>query len=444
MGWPPPSARLGTLAAAALLLHLLFVVSLPTKWLHPLFVEAVEGHGQASDFFGIYQAGENLANGFSIYDSDDYRNEAPRVVPFFYFYRYLPPTAYGAALAAVILPPWPAYWIWVALNEILMGLLVLSVLRDGRWPAARRWIIASVWLAFTPFHIEQIMGQFSLTMAAFLWVLWRCEREDDQERGLPRRRFDPVLAAWVASLSLKSFSAPMALPYLRDGKRRRVLFGGLLTVLLSLPYFVWRPGDIWEFLRLNLSPFGPRILKGSLGFQTLLRDLLSRTGIGSPEATLEILGRSVSWSRLAMAAAALGILLLALRGTWMNRSCRDASRRRAVDLLIWTGAFFLMFKSVWEYHYVMMLPAATAAYLTSGSRTVLAAAVLLALPTLYAAAPVLAGVPSSADLSLWPGWLRGLHFSTKPLPALALFLWGCREAGRLPTGGLGRPRPPRG
>ena len=81
--------------------HLLFIVSWLTGWLDFLFVEAIRGHGQAADFYGIYQAGENLLRGYSIYDSYDYINEAPLVVPFYYFYRYLPPTAYVAAIGAL-------------------------------------------------------------------------------------------------------------------------------------------------------------------------------------------------------------------------------------------------------------------------------------------------------------------------------------------------------
>ncbi|MFH1143690.1 MAG: hypothetical protein V1774_04015, partial [Candidatus Eisenbacteria bacterium] len=91
-----PSARFPidgkVVFGAALLLHAVLVVSLPTGLLNPLFVEASQGHGQASDFFGIYQAGSNLNHGYSIYDSQDYLHEAPPVVPFYYFYRYLPPT----------------------------------------------------------------------------------------------------------------------------------------------------------------------------------------------------------------------------------------------------------------------------------------------------------------------------------------------------------------
>jgi hypothetical protein len=92
--------------------------------------------------------------------------------------------------------------------------------------------------------------------------------------------------------------------------------------------------------------------------------------------------------------------------------------------------FFLVFKSVWEYHYVMMLPAVTAAYLVTGSRTVLSLGILLGLPTLYAATPLMTGVPSGSNLAEWPGWFQILHFSVKGLPTLGLFAWCMAVVGK--------------
>ena len=68
---------------AGVVLHILFVGSLKTQDLNPLFIEAKHAYGQAGDYFGIYQAGDNLVHGWSIYDAEDYRNEADRRVPYF-------------------------------------------------------------------------------------------------------------------------------------------------------------------------------------------------------------------------------------------------------------------------------------------------------------------------------------------------------------------------
>ncbi|MCA9729712.1 MAG: DUF2029 domain-containing protein, partial [Candidatus Eisenbacteria bacterium] len=169
------------------LVHLFFLTSLRTHVLDPLFPEASQGYGHASDYFGIYQAGQNLLDGLSIYDSGDYRHEAQPRVPYYYFYRYLPPTAYGAALGAALWSPWTAYWIWTGLNEILLALLLVLLLRTPRGSRARREIMAGLALAFTPFYLEQFMGQFSFLMAVFLWFPLRAELLRDPAETRPPR-----------------------------------------------------------------------------------------------------------------------------------------------------------------------------------------------------------------------------------------------------------------
>ncbi len=414
----------------ALLLHALFFVSLITGWLDPLFVEASQGFGQGSDFFGIYQAGANLLDGYSIYDSADYRNEAPQVVPVYYFYRYLPPTAYGAALLTRLLPPGPAYWLWVILNELLILILVAAVVRNRNWPANRRWLIAALWLGFFPLYIEQFMGQFSITMALLLWLTWRSDERAVEPRTAGRRPHGVSRIGWIAwglSLTLKSFSGFLILPYLRDARCKRILAGIGLALLLCLPYLLARPADVLEFARLNFSPFSPQIYKGSFGLQNALRDLLSNFPAAAETSVLTIAGRTLHVEGMLLLGLSLLIFAAALRATvQLGRH----PRRHAFDLALWITVFFLVFKSVWEYHYVMMLPALTAAYLVSGSRTVLVLGVLMGLPTLFAAAP-LAGVDPGAPLGSWPAWFRSLHFSVKAIPTLLFFGWCLREAQRI-------------
>jgi hypothetical protein len=444
--------------AAAVVLHLCFLTSLSTGFLNPLFVEANEGPRQAGDFFGIYQTGANLAHGYSIYDSDDYRAEAPRTVPYFYFYRYLPPTAFVAALGANVLPPWPAYWIWVVLCELILFAIVLSVLRQREWPLARRLVAAALWLGAFPFYLEQLMGQFSIVMAAFLWMLWRWEAKTTA--GLPatdptdgcsgsvlarfldilrawrtyRWRHDvvdraPFFLGWVGSLSLKTFSALLAFPYLRDRKLKRVAVGAGATLILSVPYYLARPGDLREFVRLNFTPFTPSLHKGSFSLHNLIRDLLSR---------IEVPALHVLHPVGPLQLNALGVVVLlagvAIAGLALVATIRlyNHPNRAALDLGLWTTAFFLVFKSIWEYHFVMLLPAVTALWLTTGSRAILAAGVLLALPTIYALAPALAGVAATAPIEQWPAWFAALHLSIKAVPTLVLFGWCVREAGRGP------------
>jgi len=458
--------------AAALFLHLLFLVSLGTGWLDPLCVEASQGHGQASDFFGIYQAGANLIAGHSIYDSEDYRHEAPLAVPYYYFYRYLPPTAYAAGLFAALLPPWPAYWVWVCYNELLLALILLSLARTPGVPASRRWVASGLWLACFPLYIEQFMGQFSLTMAALLWLFWRYDRlpattpptpasagvAEQRAANPPRPSLAGSIAAlahdwrryrwradrlaphgpwlaWSASLVLKSFSAMLALPILRDRQLKRLLLAAGLGLLVCLPYFLARPADLIEFARLNFNPFTPAVYKGAFGLQTWLHDLTARLPQAWHASALALLGREISAAKLLQLAPGAVVLLLAVAATLRLRARPD---RRALDLAIWTAVFLLIFKSVWEYHYLMILPALSALYLRTGARSLILWGGLFAAPTLYAAAPLIAGVASAAPLDDWPGWFRSLHFSVKVIPTIGLFAWCIRQTWRPGQGALAR------
>ncbi|MBP6875217.1 MAG: DUF2029 domain-containing protein [Candidatus Eisenbacteria bacterium] len=504
--------------AAALALHALFLVSLATGFLNPLFVEASQGYGQASDFHGIYQAGANLAHGYSIYDSPDYLHEAPQVVPSYYFYRYLPPTAYGSALLSLALPPRPAYWAWVLINEALVALVVVSLLRDTRWQAWRRYLVAALWVGFFPLYVEQFMGQFSLTMAVLLWFLWRAEanhpahgstrqpRADSCIPDLPEAGRDSTDAtrarmtvgparrpwsevwrtlwmrwsnyrwhqdsvrpwripiAWAASITLKSFSALLAIPYLRDGRWKRILAGAGITIAASLPYFLARPKDLGEFVRLNLTPFTRGIYKGSFGLQTFLRDLLTHLP-NDWDAARIVMGRGdIRVGSAILLFVSVFIMLLALFASLRMatppgyaHSARSASlstngpaaaddrkdrragnrhtdcstaMRSAIDLALWVTVFFLVFKTVWEYHYLMMLPVLSALILLTGSRTLIVLAVLIGMPTIFVLGPVITGAARDASIGAWPGWFRAWHFSVKCVPAVVFFGWCLRAAWR--------------
>ncbi|MFB3910261.1 MAG: glycosyltransferase family 87 protein, partial [Candidatus Eisenbacteria bacterium] len=246
--------------AAGILLHLLFVASLFGQFLNPLFLEAEHCPGQAADYFGIWQAGDNLLHGVSIYDSQDWKNEAVRRVPYFYFYRYLPPTAYVAAVGAWLLDPWTSYVLWAALIEALLVAIVVWILRMRAFPLAERRWQAAVWLGFTPFYLEQWMGQFSFLMAALLWIVLRPTLPDRPRQAREDTPRGAAFVSWAASIAIKSYPALFALPYLRRGRWRPVALCAAAVVLVSAPYYLARPDDVGQFLRLNFHGLPPRIL----------------------------------------------------------------------------------------------------------------------------------------------------------------------------------------
>lgn len=398
---------------AGIIVHLLFLISLKTQFLNPLYVEAEQVAGQAGDYYGIYTGGDNLVHGLSIYDAEDYRNEAHRRVPYFYFYRYLPPTAYVAAVVSLVMEPHTAYVAWVITTEILLGLIVLWILRMRAYPARERMILAGIWLGFFPFYLEQWMGQFSFLMAACLWVLMR-EGMPDRGRERPRGR---GLWAWVVSVGVKTYTALFGIPYLRRGYWKPVLICAGIVALVSAPYYIARPEDLRQFLLLNFRPLPPGIHGGTLGASAFVRTL----GWVMPESIsgikLDFRIFDVYMGNVPIFVMMLAVLASAAWSTWRHGPRCDMN----LQLALWTLVFFMIFKDVWEYHYVMLLPVVTVLALTYRSRFVLWIAVLLAIPTPYI---LFADPTKETGMSVGAGLIQ---HAFKVLPLTALFLWVLRQ-----------------
>ena len=464
------SSRRGRWALAlGLLIHAVFLVSLRTHWLDPLFTEASQGFGQASDYFGIYQAGQNLLDGRSIYDSADYRNEAVPRVPYFYFYRYLPPTAYFAALDAWLLSPWPAYWVWVAFNELLLVWLIVLLLRTPAGTAKRRDVMAGLALAFTPFYIEQFMGQFSFLMALFLWFPLRAELlasvrsertghdamvdrggaggqaeilPSEKAVGIARshgitrvvRRFE--FWAWSAAIALKTFPALFAVVYWKERRFARVVAAAGAVAIASLPYYLQRPEDLLHFMRLNLRPLPPEIELGRFGMTSLVQSLSAHWLGAHASRTIDLGIKQLYLSSIPVYLWIGSLLLVAAWVTWRARG-------RTLELLaLWVAAFFCIYKDVWEYHHVMLLPVLFTLGLGTRSVAPLIFLALLALPTPYHAIVQRFG---TVPVPEWPTWAIVAHFGAKALVVLGLFGWtlarclrddgsGARAAGTSPVG----------
>jgi hypothetical protein len=406
-----------------IVVHAFFIVSLGTQTLNDLFIESERSFGQAADYFGIYQAGDNLVHGWSIYDSGDYRDEAQRRVPYFYFYRYLPPTAYFAALGSLTLTPWAGYWTWVAITEALLVILVLWILHLEAYPIRERRWYAGLWLGFFPFYLEQWMGQFSFLMAAFLWIILRDGLPDAPPRWRGTAPAGRALRAWIASVGLKSFTALLALSYLRRRRIRPVLLCAGIVILACAPYYLARPDDLKQFLLLNFKPLPPGVHGGTLGaaaFVRLLGWLLPRS---FAEKRLVLGSQDVYVGNLPVLAFSTAVALLTLFLVWKR------GRRMAMNaqVALWVLAFFLVFKDVWEYHYVMLLPVVTALGLGLASRFPLWIGLALALPTPYVLFGTDGTLPVAGDL---------LQHASKAVPAILLFAWLVR---RSPVETLRRP-----
>jgi hypothetical protein len=416
------------LVVAAALAHLVLVYSLVFGFLNPLFFEASRSHGQAGDFFGIYQAGVNVREGRSMYARVELGDRFTLSVPYYYFYRYPPPTALAFAPVSAWLRPWPAYWLWVALNEIFLMIAAVRVLGLRIGTLWQRATAASLWLFFTPFYLEQFMGQFSFSMGLLIAVMFSSLLRGERGDGALGGRGDPLprlaMAAWIGSLALKSYTALFAVPLLVRRRWKTLAIGAAGTVLVVAPYYVARPGDLLYFLRINLRPFQEGAISGTFGFHALLKEI-SLAAFGEAGLRKIALGPAdLAVANVPVTLAMVLVLGTALWVTWRSRA-------PLVEILcLWVLAFFLSYKEIWEYHYVMLLPVLTVLYLRRGSAFPLAVWIALALPTPYA---LYAGSyhAASGRWDLLPGLV---HFASKSLPTSALFVWlalGLRRADRL-------------
>jgi hypothetical protein len=419
------SRRLIVFFLAALAVHAFFCLSLHYHYLDRFFYITTHAKGQGGCFFGVYQAGANLLDGESIYANETYRTLDQLAVPFYHYYRYVPFPSYVASVVTRVLKPWPAYWIWVVINEILLATCIVMTLRLRKQYGTAAIIASAFWLLFSPMYIELHMGQFCFTMAFFIFLmLYPYLKAKSHETG-----GDPALAApssrllsplsWILSVLLKSFTALYTITLLRIGKKKLVILGLALAILTSVPYFAQHPQDLKHFIRINFQPLPAHTLGGYFGFSVLIKDISNRVLAFAGDRMIGLGPLDISVTNIPVLVALACIFLLTLFLT---------VRTRRVDPLasisLWTLTFFLVFRDIWEYHYVMLLPILVAYYLQTSSKFILVIFILLAIPTPF----FLYDVPGSDNpQAYWSAPLSLLHHSFKAVPTLLLYLWIVRK-----------------
>jgi hypothetical protein len=132
--------------------------------LRRLYFDAAYGMGRAADFNAVYHAAVNVDRGLSPYGKGQ-----DGITPYFQAFRYLPIVAVGAQ-ASLRLTPLHAYWVWVAVLEVLLAWLIFVLRTQIRAPVV--WALASLCLLLnSPYLLEIYMGQF--TFAATASLPWR-------------------------------------------------------------------------------------------------------------------------------------------------------------------------------------------------------------------------------------------------------------------------------
>jgi hypothetical protein len=400
------------LLAVCVIAHAAAFTSLWFEFLDPFFIDTDRGR-RGIDFYSVYQSGDAILDGRSIYDPNVPAGVVPYVtgVPF----RYLPFAAYAIALPLNAIPPRGAYWTWVAAMEVL---LVVNASVSAWITPDRRWkpVAAAVWFVFTPYYVELYVGQWSFLMATL--TLWA--------GALLARGHAASAGVWATSVMVKMMTALLAPAFFRAGGgwRPLVVSAGVVAVL-NAPYFALEPDALGDFWRINfevyfdappIRPFG--FVTGDLGFARLLR-------VGWLHAFETSDGPPAS---LTLSIAAL-VAAISAWATWSMR--RDAVARM---FAVWTCVYFLLAQGTWEHQYVLMLPTLALLVALDAEMRVLALVVfvLIALPTPYwlferylGSQNVLSHVPPELA---WPPWAGMALHASKAVPVAWLWASICWQA----------------
>lgn len=430
-------------------------------FLRPLFSDA--RHEPNIDFFTLYEAGQRVWHGADAFTGSP---DVPRATPFDYVsgMRYPPAAAYLFGLPARALGgPETAGALWQVMLRAMIAAALwavwrsLKICRAGGSPSMTReqvsattnkndlfFFIAGMWLCFPPYVVEFQLGQFSLLMALFLLLAYLGWREG---------RLGRAAMFWGLSLLLKTWSV-LFIPFLwLTGRRRTAIFGVAGLALATVPYFLLHPEGWAHFRAINTS--APQLLDwktyvSSVGFPTLyaaaMGDLVRGPALGTVGGMTLAPGHLIGW-------AITGALLLgALWATWKSNLCVNPKRepdksdelelkseirnpkseisRRELALLfaLWSTAFFIIYRDVWENHYIMLLPALTALALDGGVRWrwIALAWFLIAAPTPYALwldAPFDAPPPSALFEDGWTAGQRIVYHAIRPAGVLVVYVF---------------------
>ena len=383
---------------AGLLIHAIFLAALGTDLLRPLFNDA--SHTRRGFDFGVfYLAGQALAEGRDIYS-----------VSGAFGFRYLPAFALVASLFAHF-QPLTAYLLHLCCTELF---LAANLYLTWRWvEGPRRGLALFMWLAFSPYFLELYMGQVSFWAASLLfWLIV----------GLHSDRRWATGFCWAGALLVKPNALILAPALLRLRAWRVLVLGLLAGLLTSLPYFLLHPDSTAAFFAANIygAPVqGALTHAGNLGLQGGLVSVVAQLA-ERPLAELTTLADLPLAGRAVIYCSQVAILVAALVATYRGRD--------ALPLLaLWMCTFFLVYKDVWEHHYVFLQPVLVALYAHSGCPKFLWIFALIALPTPFVFFDIEPGVYGPIDPERTWGPVVSLAYrSTKLLPLGYLWYGLCR------------------
>lgn len=382
-----------------LVLHLAFLSALFGDWLRPFFNDA--SHTRRGFDFGVfYLVGQALAQGRDIY-----------AVEGAFGYRYLPVFAQIFGRLYALLAPLPAYLLHLFFSETFL-LVNLLLTRRLFADSLQRSQAFCMWLAFSPFFLELYIGQVSFWAASLLfWFVI----------ALGHNRPHIHAALWTAAILVKP-NMLIVLPALVRLRHFRTVSLALLgTAIASAPYFLLHPTALSTFLNVNLQVGhfkGALTHAGNLGLWGTLVSIGAKLS-GMPLGELSNLSDLSLWAALPAYIIPAIAICTALFITFTSDSTDPA-----MHLGLWMTTYFLVYKDVWEHHYVFLLPVLIALYARSQSTQLLWIYAALALPTPFIFFDTQAGIYGPIDPERdWSLLTSLVYRSAKVAPTLLLWLW---------------------
>ncbi len=411
------STALALLVALLLGLHILAIISTCGSGFAVGFNDAVHRFGPGCDYFSIYAAGVKAQGGESVYSIGGHVEQ----VPYAYAFRYAPVVAYTLGLLLALLPPVPSYGLWLVACELALLRNVRLTLQDGAG-RKRALIAAALWLLFSPFYLELYVGQFTFVTASLVfWAYLRWTQALPASTGNREQGTGNLLAdlIWTAALWLKAMPVLFLPILLLRGRWKGALLALAGLALTSWLYFQRFPQDWAVFVSTNADP-RPTWHAGNQGLMALLFAL-------NGESTPRFLpARSVA---IVVVALVLGLLFLQ---AWRAQRTSQADPHTHIPThptepllplyAALSAAYLLLYKDVWEHHYVLLLPPLVLMVLRGWSPWIwLPAYLVAAIPTPFVLYDV-PGIGYNEDPQrYWTPAISLLHHGWKPVAAMWLF-----------------------
>ncbi len=414
------------LFVCGLLVQLLFILSLHFGWLNALFNDSMHRFGPGADFFSIYAAGVKARHGQSLYTI------AADGVPYAYAFRYAPIVAYTLGTVLSLLPAVSAYAVWIIVCEwALMRNIRLTL--EHAPDKATGYLAASMWLLFSPFYLELYIGQFTFVTASLVfwsYLAWQPRPPATSPSRLSAWWGDGLfgLSVWLKLMPV--LFLPLAL---FRGRWKSALGAAAVLFLSSWLYFSHRPAGWMLFRLLNTMPL-PTWHAGNQGLMALAYSVLNE--------------QAAPFLAFYYAAVLIVVALLAwlTARTWQAKKeeAQPLPLQNSVDtdaeeasthvapvfeyrlLLLYaacSAAYLLLYKDVWEHHYVLLLPPLVLLALRKAPVSLwLPSFVIAAVPTLFVLYDV-HGLGFNEDpQGYWRPGVSLLHHGFKPLSALWLLM----------------------